>query len=222
MKQLVARKLGSVLLLLLAACGGGAASKPPSTAPEPDVHPLAALAASGAILTPAYALRVAPEASSIVQAPSQRDVLRALDEDIGAAIAERGLKTGWIMPADLVLSYKRNPTYAPDPYALAVEPLRSAGFIPAVRLPEPLASQLRMIIALHENARAVLLPIELHLERGDAGASGAKATLKLALVDPRFSEAKWVGTVRSDTTSADVRVLTRSIARGVADLITSR
>ena len=220
MNRFAPRQLSSILLLILAACGGGAATKsPPGAPPEPDHLPLAGLAATGAIVTPAFALRAAPEASGIVQASSTRDVLRLLDEDIGGALAERGLKTNWVMPADLVLSYKRNPTYAPDPYALAEEPLKSTGFRAGLRLPEPLASQLRMLIALHENARAVLLPIELHL---DAAASGAKATLKLAVVDPRFSEAQWVGAVQSDTTSADMRVLTRSIAKAVADLITSR
>lgn len=219
--QLAVRKFGSLVVLTLAACGGGSATTPATTATLPERHPLVALAATGAIVTPAFALRAAPEASGVMQAASTRDVLRALDDDIGAALAARGLKTGWIMPADLVLSYRRNPTYAPDPYALAEEPLRSPAFAPGTRLPEPLASQLRMMIALHENARQVLLPIELQLEH-DATASGARATLRLAVVDPRFSEAKWVGTVKSDTTSSDVRVLTRSVARGVADLITSR
>jgi hypothetical protein len=78
------------------------------------------------------------------------------------------------------------------------------------------------MIALHENARAVLLPIELRLDRADAASTAARATLKLALIDPRFAEAKWVGMVKSDTTSTDAHVLTRAIARGVADLVTAR
>ena len=80
------------------------------------------------------------------------------------------------------------------------------------------------MIALHENARAVLLPVELRFERADATSStgSARATLRLVLVDPRFSETRWVGTVTSDTTSPDARVLTRALARGVADLIVSR
>jgi len=220
MTRFAARTFGSIALLTLAACGGSG-NKPASTAPAPEQHALAGLAATGAIVAPTYTLRTATEASGIVQMGSTRDVLRMLDDDIATALAERGLRTGWIMPADLALSFKRNPTYAPDPYALALEPLRSAAFIPGGRLPEPLASQLRTMIALHENARAVLLPIELKLDR-DATVSAARATLKVAVVDPRFSEAKWVGTVRGDTASADVHVLTRSVARGLADLITSR
>lgn len=169
-------------------------------------------------------LHIAPELSWGALQGGPRELSRALDDDIAAALADRGLKTNWVMPADLALSYKRNPTYAPDPYALAEESLRSSSLAVGSRLQEPLASQLRTMIALHENARAVLLPVELRFERADATSSAntGRATLRLVLVDPRFSEAKWVGTVTSDTTSADARVLTRSLARGVADLIVSR
>ena len=169
-------------------------------------------------------LHIAPELSWGAEQAGGRELLRALDDDIAAALADRGLQTNWVMPADLALSYKRNPTYATDPYALAEESLRSSSFTIGSRLQEPLASQLRTMIALHENARAVLLPVELRFERADAtsAASAARATLRLALVDPRFSEARWVGTVTSDTTSADARVLTRALARGVAALIVSR
>ena len=213
-----------IIALSLAGCGGGTAATTPTTAPAPERHPLAMLAATGAIVAPTSAIRIAPELIWAAQQSAPRDLLRALDDAIAAVIAERGLKTNWVMPADLALSYKRNPTYATDPYALAEESLRSPGFTVGTRLTEPLASQLRTMIALHENARAVLLPIELRFERSDATSSAgtARATLRLALVDPRFSEARWVGTVNSDTTSADPRVLTRALARGVADLIISR
>jgi hypothetical protein len=126
-----------------------------------------------------------------------------------------------VLPPDLALSYKRNPTYATDPYTLAEESLRSSSLIAGTRLTEPLASQLRTMIALHENARSVLLPVELRLEPVASG-NEARATLRLVLVDPRFSEVRWVGTVKSDTASTDAAVLSRSIAHGVADLIVSR
>lgn len=213
------------LALSLAGCGGGGTSaEKPTTAPAPQRRPLAGLAATGAIVAPTSMLHVAPELNWSAQQGGSRELLRALDDDIAAALADRGLKTNWVMPADLALSFKRNPTYATDPYALAEEPLRSSAFAVGSRLQEPLASQLRTMIALHENARAVLLPVELRFERADATSSAntARATLRLTLVDPRFSEAQWVGTVTSDTTSADARVLTRSLARGVAELIVSR
>lgn len=218
--RLAARPL-IIVFSALAACGGGGAS-PPSTSPQPQLHPLAGLASSGAIVTPTYALRVAPELDWGTRIGSTRDVLRMVDDSVAAALAERGLRTGWITPPDLATSYRRNPTYAPDPYALAEEPLRSPAFVAGTRLVEPLASQLRTMIALHENARSVLVPIELQLERADTPPGAAQARLRVALIDPRFSEAKWVGEVRSDTASTDPRVLASAIARHLADLIVSR
>ncbi len=208
--------------LSLAGCGGGNAT--PATAPAPEKRPLAGLAATGAIVAPTSILHIAPELSWSSQQTSARELLRALDDDIAAALADHGLKANWVMPADLALSYRRNPTYATDPYALSEESLRSSALAPGARLQEPLASQLRTMIALHENARGVLLPVELRFERADATSTAgtARATLRLVLVDPRFPEARWVGTVTSDTTSADARVLTRSLARGVSELIVSR
>jgi len=211
------------LSLSLAGCGGGTSAATPTTAPTPERRPLASLAATGAIVAPTSMVYVAPQLSWSEQA-IPRELSRALDYDIGTALAERDLKTNWVMPADLALSYKRNPTYATDPYALAEESLRSSALVAGARLQEPLASQLRTMIALHENARAVLLPVELRFERPDPAwdPRTARATLRLVLVDPRFSETRWVGTVTSDTTSPDARVLTRSLARAVADLIVSR
>ena len=202
-------------LAMPAACGGGAASTP-TTTPAPQEHPLAILQSNGAIVTPTYALRVAPELNWGARIGSTRDFLRAVDDSIGAALAARGLRNGWITPSDLVTSYRRNPTYATDPYALAEEPLKSSGFSAGTRLPEPLASQLRTMIALHENARYVLLPIEVRFERDSS------ARLRLALVDPRFAEAKWVGEVRSDVANADPRALASALAGHIADLVASR
>jgi hypothetical protein len=217
--QLVVRSLIPTLALL-AACGGGPAS-PPTTKPKPEQHPLASLQSTGAIVTPTYALRVAPELDWDARIGPTREFLRVMDDSIGAALSARGLRNGWIMPPELATSYRRNPTYATDPYALAEEPLKSSGFAAGSRLTEPLASQLRTMIALHENARSVLVPIELRFDH-DSAAGVARARLRLALIDPRFSEAKWVGEVRSDTASADPRVLASALARHVADLVESK
>src|SRR5207247_1057749 len=80
-----------------------------------------------------------------------RSMLRALDSAIVAELAQRGLRSRWYFPADLERSYKSNPTYAPDPYALAAEPLRGKLEL-GKPFPDPLASQLRVLVALHEDA----------------------------------------------------------------------
>ena len=209
-----------VLCAAAAACGGSGGGRP-STASVPESHPLAGLAAGGAIVTPTYVVRTMPESYWSGRLGPSRETLRAMDDAIAAAIANRGLKAGWIFPADLAFSYKRNPTYATDPYALAEEPLRSPSFVSGSRLPDPLATQLRTMIALHENARFVLLPIELRFEHVDSTNTG-RATLSLTTVDPRFSEVRWVGQIKSDTSSADPHVLMAALARQFADLIVSR
>ncbi|HEY7235970.1 MAG TPA: hypothetical protein VH539_17565 [Gemmatimonadaceae bacterium] len=218
--SLAVRSLLFAIVPLAAACGGSSSSRP-ATNPVPDVRPLASLAATGAIVTPTYAIRLAPELGSTARIASSRDIMRALDDDIDSTLTARGLKAGWVFATGLAVSYKRNPTYAPDPYALAEEPLRAPSFIAGSRLTEPLASQLRTMIALHENARVVLAPIELRFDRSDIP-NATRAALRLAVIDPRFSEARWVGEVKTDTASADPRVLTASLARAIADLIVSR
>lgn len=207
-------------LALTAACGGSG-SAPPTTAAAPENHPLASLAASGAIVTPAFAVQIVSPLDWATRLDA-REILRAFDTDIARALAERGLQHGWVLASDLATSYKRNPTYATDPYALAEEPLRSRAFVAGTRLPEPLASQLRTMIALHEGARLVLLPVELKFEPAANAPKAARGSLRLVLVDPRFSEVRWVGEVRSAAANAEPRPLTESLARGVVDLIATR
>jgi hypothetical protein len=70
------------------------------------------------------------------------------------------------------------------------------------------------MIALHEDGRYVLVPIEVGFE--PAGAA-ARAVLKLAVLDPRFAHANWVGTVRGDPAATQGQALA-SVANRVADL----
>lgn len=216
-----------LLLVLFAAAACGGSGSRGSTAAAPDTRPLAFLAAERVVVTPTFALRVAPDLGWSDKIGRPREVLRTMDSVLAAALDDRGLRRNWILPPQLEASYTRNPTYAPDPYALAEEPLRSPGFASGARLPEPLASQLRTMIALHENARLVLAPVELRIERAGApqtpalsaaGTTG-RATLRVALIDPRFSEARWIGEVKSDTASALTPAMKASLARRLVDLI---
>lgn len=187
-----------------------------------DARPLASLVATGAVVPPAFSVSIPTPLESWPRMPDGRLLLRELDSAIAGTLAARGLRHGWVLAPDLATSYRHNPTYAPDPYALAEEPLRRPTFVAGTRLPEPLASQLRTMIALHDGARFVLLPVQLSFEPTANGSTTARATLRAALVDPRFSEARWVGEVQSDTTSADPRVLTAVVAERLVDLIVSR
>lgn|SRR5690348_465175 len=205
----------------LAACGGAAAPAP-AVNPTPAVRPLAGLVSTGTVVVPAFTIGGPSEFGWVSRVGNGRAVLRELDSTIVADLAARGLRQHWVFASDLAASYKRNPGYATDPYALAEEPLLRQEFVAHSRLPEPLASQLRTMIALHDGARLVLLPLELSFWPAPGAPDAARARLKVALVDPRASEALWVGEVRSDSASADPRVLATAVAEHLVDLIIGR
>lgn len=194
------------IALIAAACGRGA-----KTPPAPVPQPLAAYAVQKLILTPTGYVRA--DTSAFMRQGGGIST-RALDSALVTTLTARGLAQNWILPAALVATYEKNRTYAADPYRLALLPLRSAEFVAASRFAEPLSSQLRTMIALHEDARFVLVPVELRFEPVGAAARGV---LKIALVDPRFAHANWVGTVEGDVAATPALALP-SVAARVADL----
>jgi hypothetical protein len=141
---------------------------------------------------------------------------RRLDSTIARQLAARGVGSRWLLPAELRRAYERNRSYATDPYQLTVTELRSPTFVAASRYGEPLASQLRTMIALHDDTRVVLVPVEVRFERVGA-AGGGRAILRTTLLDARLTEARWVGDVQGDTSSIPARALD-SVAARLADL----
>ena len=89
------------------------------------------------------------------------------------------------------------------------------------RIPEPLASQLRTLVAVHD-ARFALLPLEVAFEKAAVGTAGGRARLRLAIVDARTTELRWVGEVRSDPSPVLNPGVTTSLAGRLADLIVAR
>jgi hypothetical protein len=148
------------------------------------------------------------------------DVKKTLDADILAALDERGLRKVWLLPPDLEQSYKRNSTYAANPYGLAEEPLRSPVLKLGDRLPEPLASQVRTLVALHADVRMVLAPVELRLEAADSTGM-AQAVLRLVLLDARMSNVRWIGEIRSDPAKTFGPRVTATIASKLADVMSA-
>ena len=195
----------AAVALLVAACGRGG-----SAPPAPVAQPLAVYAVQRLTLTPAGFVR--PDTSAWWRQGGL--TARALDTALVTALTARGLAQNWLMPAALVAAYERNRTYAADPYRLALQPLRSGEFVAASRFGEPLSTQLRTMIALQEDARLVLVPIELRFEPSGGTARGV---LKLALLDPRFAHAVWVGTVEGEP-AATPALAAAAVATEVADL----
>lgn len=130
------------------------------------------------------------------------------------ALTARGLAPRWILPAELSRAYERNRTYATDPYQLATDPLRAPSFKSGERYAEPLSSQLRTMIALHEDTRYVLIPVDLRFEREG---TGGRAIVRFALLDPRSAEARWVGELPGAAAQTPSLALD-SVADRLADL----
>jgi hypothetical protein len=74
------------------------------------------------------------------------------------------------------------------------------------------------MIALHEDTRFVLIPVDLHFEpAGGAGSIVGRAVLRVAVLDPRFAEAKWVGELKGGAAATAPQALS-SVAARFADL----
>jgi hypothetical protein len=194
-------------LVALSACHHG----PATPAPEASDHSLSGLAAQRVAVLPSYAVRVMPGLAWSVGRVA--DVQAALDADIAAAFDERGLKRAWTFPDELDASYRRNPTYATDPRHMAEEPLRSPTLSTDARLPDPLASQVRTLVALQPEMRLVLAPVELRFEPVNGGGRGV---LRVVLLDARFSTVRWIGEFASDSASSFGPVISATIAARLA------
>jgi len=211
------------LALCAAALGagcGGAKSAPQGNARSAGApgRPLAGMAAQRVIVVPALAVREGDPAGWAARIPRLREFLRMLDDEIAAALADRGLGQAWVFPDQLWRGHSRNPSLGVDPYRLATQPLRGARLAPGDRIAEPLASQLRALVAVHD-ARLVLVPVEVWFDIVRAGASGRTA-LRLALVDARLAEVRWSGEVKASQAGTDAdRAQLADIAARVADLV---
>lgn len=214
MRRSVIRLLTATTFLYASACGG--AGKVKTAAPEPAESSLSGLAAQHIAVLPAYSVRVVPDLSWGASIGRPVALRRTLDADILSALDDRGVRKTWIFPEQLQASYKRNPTYGTDPYELAEEPLRSPALAIDARLPEPLASQIRTLVAFHADTRFVLAPVELRLEKAGDGGRGV---LRLVLVDARLSNVRWLGDISSDTVASFGPAITASIAAKLANVV---
>lgn len=193
-------------------CGG---SKPAtlSSTPEPESHPLAGIVGQNIIVAPAQGLWIAP-ALAWSPLPLARPTLARLDSVIADSLRARVGNQEWVFADGVDKAFRNNPTYATNPRSLAVNPLRSTRLKIGDRLPEPIASQLRTMIAL-QDARLVLIPVEL---RFDHVAGLARPVVRLVLVDPRSSIVRWIGEVQGADSPAFTPDYSAIIAARFADL----
>jgi hypothetical protein len=201
-------------VLLATACHHAKPADP--SAPSPASQRLAAIAGQPLMVAPVQSFR---STSLALNADWTAAAKQALDSALSDTLRARVNNGEWVYPAALLTSFKQNPTYATDPRALSVQPLRGAKLNVGDRLPEPLASQLRTMIALHEG-RLVLLPIELRLEPAPGGLS--RTVLKLVLVDPRASIVNWSGEVAGVESGTFSGAFAGPLASRVADLFVGK
>jgi hypothetical protein len=219
------------LVALAAACAGraaapatpgapagtstGAAAVVEAPAPRQAAAPFAPFRTQPMVVAPVQRLRGGDELGWSQAVGDPRAYLAALDGEIAAVLAQRGV-TGWTLAADVERAARRNPTVAPDPHRLAIEPLLVKG---DADLAGPLAGQLRAMVALG-GQRYVLVPAELRFARLTDGRG--QAVLHLALVDTRLARRLWTGEIRSDPADTFSRALLAGVAGYFADLIAPR
>ena len=197
-----------------------AESGPP---PQPRiVAPLAALATQAVALVPAQYIRAPDSALGIGNLGPTPQVLASLDSAIAAELAARGTARTWVTAEALARSARRNPAYTSDPHALSAESLRHGVRRTNPRLGEPLASQVRSLVALTE-ARFALIPAELRFEAippGSDGSGATRAILRVVVVDARLAEIQWTGDVMATVEPPPTRsAMVGSLARHLVNLI---
>ncbi len=137
----------------------------------------------------------------------------AFDSLVSEQLEEHGLKGTWATPADVLRSAKRNAMYSADPHNLGAFPVRN-GIGKEGAIPDPLASNLRRVVALHD-ARYALMPVELRVERG---ADGGRLVVRLLLVDARLMKALFQVDLTGETAAAYSPALLQQLATRLVEL----
>ncbi|HEY7897612.1 MAG TPA: hypothetical protein VIC03_04310 [Gemmatimonadaceae bacterium] len=181
----------------------------------PQTRPLERLAAEQMLVLPVQYLTFADSLGWSQGAPSSGTYLSTVDDEIAFALKQRGLKGRWTLAPDIIRSVERNPGYAPDPRSLAATEIRWGQKEAGWELREPLASQLRALIALTD-ARYVLFPVELRI----VGSKGVgHAMLHLVIIDARRSQVQWSGDLAGADATKFSPAIAADIASRLADLI---
>lgn len=196
---------------------GAPGRRAPTAAPASVrvARPLARLVAEHILVLPVQYLTFGDSLGWASQVPSARSYLGTVDDEIAFALRERGLEKRWTLAPAIVRSAARNAEFVADPHAIEAGELRPGRRTDQWQLQEPLASQLRSMIALTD-ARYVLFPVEV---RTTSRAGKGRATLHVVVVDARRSQVQWAGDVSSVPRDAFSPAIAAELASRVADLI---
>lgn len=183
---------------------------------QPHQHVLAAFSTRRLMILPVHYLRMGDSLNWAGEITDQQAYLSALDDEIAFAFSDRGVKKVWVFPAAIDAMVKRNEPYAPDPHAMAAQWLRFPGpkRLPQ-QVPDPIASQLRTLVALQEGGQLVLLPVELRFEPIPNGQECA--VLRFVIFDAVRAKIIYMADVQSDPQSSFGPALAASLAGHLAD-----
>ena len=189
-----------------------------SPGPAGTHAPLAPFAGRRIIVLPAEYLSEGDSLGWAALVPNVEEYLASFDAELEFALKDRGLGKVWVMESKLPSEYRRNQDYMADPAHLAGDWLRYPGPKKAIPfLPDPLAGQLRSILAVNDRAEYVLYPIEIRFIKGPDG-KGGRAALRAAVLDPRRLKVDWMADVYSDTEEKFTPALLTSLAEHLANL----
>ena len=198
------------------AFGAACASKPPETGASPVVlRPLERMAGQEILVLPVQYLSSTDSLGWQQQIPNRAAFLAALDDQIEAVMAARGLGRAWTFGREVERASKLNSILMTDARSLSAEWLRGR-VLPETTVRDPLAGQVRGLVGL-KGSRYALLPVELRLE--NRGAGTGVAILRVVMIDSRMAMIRWVGEVRSDPMKTLSPALTASVASHFADLV---
>ena len=194
----------------------GCASKPPETGASPTVmRPLERMAGQQLIVLPVQYLASTDTLGWQQQIPNRAAFLAALDDEIEAVMAARGLGKAWVFGREVERASKLNSILMTDARSLSAEWLRGR-VLPETTVRDPLAQQVRGLVGL-KGSRYALLPVELRLENRPGGTG--VAILRVVMIDSRMAQIRWVGEVESDPTRTFSPALATNVATHFADLV---
>ena len=192
------------------------ASKPPETEASPvPLRPLERMAGQQILVLPVQFLSGTETLGWQQQVPNRAAFLAALDDQIEAAMAARGLARQWTFGREVERASKMNSILMTDARSLSAEWLRGR-VLTETSVRDPLASQVRGLVGL-KGSRYALLPVELRLE--NRGAGTGVAILRVVMIDSRMALIKWVDEIESDPMKTLSPALTASVAAHFADLV---
>jgi hypothetical protein len=199
----------------LSGCAGGGAA---GSIPRPQGTPLGSMAGRQVVVLPVQRNISFPDSNWEQQPAVVTQFLAALDDSIGSALGDRGLRNTWTFAQEISAVARRNTGMLPDPHALAVAGLRRLVKASDDPLSEPLASQIRSLVSMRD-ARYTILPAALAFE---TAAGGLRGTVLVYLIDARTARIQWSGAVTSKVSRSLSPVMAGDIAQRFADLVAAR